>query len=89
MASSSSKFWPDLSKAERADHQAQSCLRTLLGEPRLCCKSWAWVSGGGSLTGWDALVTALELICARPLATTLGCTMLSTELLLASASRRG
>lgn len=38
MRLSSSKLWPDLSKPERAHHQAQSCYETFLGEPRLCCR---------------------------------------------------
>ena len=37
---SSSELWRDLSKRECADPQAQSCCKTFLGEPRLCCKSW-------------------------------------------------
>ena len=61
MGLSSSKLWPDLSKPEGAHHQAQSCHKTLLGQPGLCCRfrglgQWG---GGGSLSGRDALVTAL------------------------------
>ena len=40
MRLSSSKLWPDLSKPEHAHHQAQSCYKTFLGEPRLCCRFW-------------------------------------------------
>ena len=38
MGLSSSKLWPDLSKPEGAHHQAQSCHKTLLGQPGLCCR---------------------------------------------------
>lgn len=89
MGLSSSKLWPDLGKPEGAHHQAQSCHKTFLGQPGLCCRFGGLESVEGFISGpWCTCHSSPATICHIHFVTTLQGTVSSSEPL-ASASPGG